>query len=140
MSLFSFVLIIHLAAVTGKLFPLFRIPRLKDVEQTKEFLKSYKKIDIMADILLWATGLAFFFVTTFEYLLQPWLITSMLIYVLIFYMMKKILLRGMNQVVESGKLYAEKELKTLRTQNICIAIFIVASLAAIGYLMVNKPF
>ncbi len=138
--MFYLVLTIHLLAVAGKLIPLFVIPRLRNVEQTQRLFQTYKKTDVFADIVLWITGLGFFFVSSFEYVLQPWLIISMLIYVVIFYITKKILVRGMNSVVESGKLYAEKELKILRTQSYCLAIFIVVSLATIGYLMVNKPF
>lgn len=138
--MFYLVLTVHLLAVAGKLVPLFVIPRLKNVEQTQKLFQTYKKTDLLADVVLWITGLGFFFVSSFEYLLQPWLIISMLIYVVIFYITKKILVRGMGSVVESGKLYAEKELKILRTQSYCLAIFILASLAAIGYLMVNKPF
>lgn len=138
--MFHIILTIHMLAVALKLVVLFMIPRIKDVEQAKRFIHTYRKIDISADVVLWSTGLGFFFVTTFEYLLQPWMLISMLIYTLIFYAMKKILMRGVQRVAESGKLYAEKEIKELRTQNVCVAIFIVASLAGIGYLMVNKPF
>lgn len=131
---------LHLLAVIGKLAILFVIPRLKSAEQAQRTLNSYKKMDIWLETLLWSTGLGFFFVSSFAYLMQLWMIVSMLLYVLAFYIVKRILLRGLQNVVDSGKVFAEKELRTLRVQNGCVAIFILCSLAGIGYLMVVKPF
>jgi Zn-dependent protease with chaperone function len=139
-NMFYTILVLHLLAVSAKLIVLLKIPRLKNAEQTKQFLQSYRKWDITADVMIWITGLSFFFVTTFAYLMQTWLLVSMFLYMLIFFVMKKVLIRGLNKVVDSGKVHAETELKTLRVQNVCIAVFMLASLAGIGYLMATKPF
>jgi hypothetical protein len=138
--LFKFVLFLHLLAVASKLVVLFLIPRLKNVEQTKRFLVKYKKIDLAADIVLWTTGLAFFFVTSFAYLMQMWMLVSMLLYMFVFYMLKRFLMRGLKEVAESQKIHAEKELKSLRFQNVCVGIFSVFLIGCIGVLMMTKPF
>jgi uncharacterized membrane protein len=138
--LFYFVLTFHLLAVTAKLAVLFLIPRLKNVEQTRRFLVMYRKLDRTADIVLWGTGLAFFFVTSFQYLMQMWLIVSMLLYMFVFYMLKRFLMRGLEEVANSRKIHAEKELKTLRFQNLCVGLFSIFLIACIAFMMMNKPF
>ncbi|MFT9846142.1 hypothetical protein [Aneurinibacillus sp. REN35] len=134
------VLTLHLLAVTAKLAVLFLIPRLKDVEQTKRFLVFYRKLDWTADIALWVTGLAFFFVTSFQYLMQMWLIVSMLLYMFVFYMLKRFLMRGLKEVANSRKVHAEKELKSLRFQNVCVGLFSLFLMGCIAFMMMNKPF
>jgi uncharacterized membrane protein SirB2 len=138
--LFYFVLSFHLLAVAAKLAVLFLIPRLKDVEQTQRFLVTYRKLDRVADIVLWGTGLAFFFVTSFQYLLQMWLLVSMLLYMFVFYMLKRFLMRGLQEVANSRKIHAEKELKTLKFQNLCVGLFSLFLMGCIAFMMVNKPF
>ncbi|MBN6185570.1 hypothetical protein JQN58_01050 [Aneurinibacillus sp. BA2021] len=138
--MFYVVLILHLLAVTAKLAVLFLIPRLKDVEQTRRFLVFYRKLDRTADIALWGTGLAFFFVTSFQYLMQMWLIVSMLLYMFVFYMLKRFLMRGLEEVANSRKIHAEKELKSLRFQNICVGLFSIFLMGCIAFMMMNKPF
>lgn len=138
--MFYVVLTLHLLAVTAKLAVLFLIPRLKDVEQTKRFLVFYRKLDLTADIALWGTGLAFFFVTSFQYLMQMWLIVSMLLYMFVFYMLKRFLMRGLKEVANSRKVHAEKELKSLRFQNVCVGLFSLFLMGCIAFMMMNKPF
>ncbi|KIV52610.1 hypothetical protein AM501_28975 [Aneurinibacillus migulanus] len=138
--MFYVVLTFHLLGVAAKLAVLFLIPRLKDVEQTRSFLVTYRKLDITADIILWGTGLAFFFVTSFQYLMQMWLLVSMLLYMFVFYMLKRFLMRGLREVADSRKVHAEKELKTLRFQNLCVGIFSIFLMGCIAFMMMNKPF
>lgn len=138
--MFYAVLTLHLLAVASKLAVLFFIPRLKDVEQVRRLYTAYRKWDIVADVLLWATGLAFFFVTSFAFLMQWWLIISMLLYTFVFYMFKRFLMRGLAEVAESRKVFAEKELKTLRFQNLCVGIFSVFLIGCIAVMMMTKPF
>ena len=138
--MFYVVLTLHLLAVASKLAILFFIPRLKDVEQVRRLHAAYRKWDIVADVLLWATGLAFFFVTSFAFLMQWWLILSMLLYTFVFYMLKRFLMRGLAEVAESRKVFAEKELKTLRFQNLCVGIFSVFLIGCIAVMMMTKPF
>ncbi|AMA73268.1 MULTISPECIES: hypothetical protein [Aneurinibacillus] len=138
--MFYVVLTFHLLAITAKLAVLFLIPRLRSVEQTRRFLATYRKLDCAADVVLWSTGIAFFFVTSFQYLMQMWLIVSMLLYMFVFYMMKRFLMRGLVEVANSRKIYAEKELKTLRFQNLCVGLFSIFLMGCIAFMMMNKPF
>ncbi|WP_047151054.1 DUF2269 family protein [Aneurinibacillus tyrosinisolvens] len=138
--MFYFVLTFHLLAVAAKLAVLFLIPGLKSVEQTKRFLGIYRKTDRYADIVLWATGLGFFFVTSFQYLMQMWMLVSMLLYMFVFYMLKRFLMRGLTEVAESKKLHAEKELKSLRFQNLCVGLFSIFIMGCIAFMMITKPF
>ncbi|BAU28004.1 hypothetical protein DFP93_10179 [Aneurinibacillus soli] len=138
--MFYAVLTLHLVAVVSKLAILFFIPRLKTVEQVRRLYTAYRKWDIVADVLLWATGLAFFFVTSFAFLLQWWLIVSMLLYTFVFYLLKRFLMRGLAEVAESRKVFADKELKSLRFQNVCVGIFSVFLIGCIGVMMMTKPF
>ncbi len=138
--MFSIVLTLHLIAVIAKLAVLFLIPRLKDVEQTRRFLATYRKFDRAADLLLWASGIAFFFVTSLAYLMQMWMLVSILLYMFVFYMIKRFLMRGLREVADSRKLYAEKELKSLRFQNVCVGLFSVFLMGCIAVMMITKPF
>lgn len=140
MTLFYIILVFHLIAVVVKLGVLFYIPRLKDVMQIKNFLGYYKKIDRWADIILWATGAGMILATSWRLLLQMWLLVSMLIYVLIFYIIKRVVMRRMQQIVESNKVFAREEIATLRFENYCVIVACVILFGAIGGLMMTKPF
>ncbi|MGZ4032797.1 MAG: hypothetical protein ACXVP2_11635, partial [Tumebacillaceae bacterium] len=122
MTLFYSILVFHLLAVIVKLGVLFYIPTLKDVMQIKNFLGIYKKIDRWADIILWASGAGMVLATSWRLLLQMWLLVSMLIYVLIFYIIKRVVLRRMEKIVASNKVFARDEIKTLRFENYCVII------------------
>jgi hypothetical protein len=55
-------------------------------------------------------------------------------------MMKRFLMRGLTEVANSRKIHAEKELKTLRFQNLCVGLFSVFLMGCIAFMMINKPF
>jgi hypothetical protein len=139
-TLFYIILVFHLIAVLIKLGVLFYIPTLKDVTQIKSFLGVYKKIDRWADIVLWASGAGMVLATSWRLLMQMWLLVSMLIYVLIFYIIKRVVLRRMEKIVASNKVFARDEIKTLRFENYCVIIASVILFGAIGTLMMTKPF
>ena len=125
--------------VVVKLGVLFYIPAIKNVAQLQKFLGYYKKIDRWADVSLWITGGAMFFVTSIEYLLEFWMLLSMLLYTLIFYIIKRVIVGRMTKILDSNKLYARDEFKTLRTENYCVIVVSVGLFVAIGALMVTKP-
>lgn len=138
--LFYLILSFHLFAVTVKLGLLFLIPRLQNVTQVQSFLFKYKKWDSAANWLLWLTGAAMVFTTSLEYLLQMWLLVSMLLYMLVFWIVKKVVMRGLQQVATSKKVHAHEELKKLRFENLCVIVTVFGLLAAIGTIMMTKPF
>ncbi|KEO84568.1 hypothetical protein [Tumebacillus flagellatus] len=140
MTLFTIILVFHLLAVVVKLGVLFYIPRLKTVEQVQSFLAPYKKIDRAADITLWVSAVAMILTAGWQILLQLWLLVSMLIYALIFIIVKKVILGRMNSIVETNKVFAREEMSKLRFENACVIITAVGLFGAIGYLMANKPF
>lgn len=139
MFLFYLILGFHLAAVFVKLAVLFYIPRLKDVESIRKFLGTYKKIDRFADYFLWATGIGMILVTSIEMLLQVWLLVSMFLYMLIFMIVKRVIVRRMEKILASNKLYARDEIKTLRFENWCVIVSAIILLGAIGTMMMTKP-
>jgi hypothetical protein len=138
-TLFYILLVFHLAAVVVKLGVLFYIPRLKDVTQVKRFFATYKKVDFWANILLWATGLGLVLSTSLKMLTQLWLLSSMLIYMLIFYIIKRVIFRRMQSIIDSNKIYARDEIRTLRVENWCVIVVSVGLFLAIGGLMMTKP-
>ncbi|MBL0386054.1 hypothetical protein JJB07_05250 [Tumebacillus sp. ITR2] len=140
MTLFYIILVFHLLAVLVKLGVLFYIPTLKTVEQVQKFLSPYKKIDRAADITLWVSAVAMIWAAGWQILLQMWLLVSMLIYALIFLIVKKVILGRMNSIVATNKVFARDEMSKLRFENACVIITAVALFGAIGYLMANKPF
>ncbi|MGB8956671.1 MAG: hypothetical protein WCC10_14945 [Tumebacillaceae bacterium] len=140
MSSFALILALHLIAVVIKIGVLFYIPFLKNVEMIRKFLGLYKKIDRYADWSLWLTGASMFLVTSWEYLLQMWMLVSMLLYTLIFYVIKRVIVGRMNKIIESNKVFARDEIKTLKVENYCVIVVSIGLLGAIGALMVNKPF
>ncbi|HEU4965234.1 MAG TPA: hypothetical protein VFV52_15505 [Bacilli bacterium] len=139
MTLFYTILVLHLIAVFTKLAVLFYIPRLKDVEAIRNFLGTYKKIDRYADTFLWATGIGMVLATSIQLLLQVWLLVSMFLYLLIFVIVKRVVVRRMEQILASNKVYAREEIKRLRFENYCVIVAAVLLLGAIGSLMMTKP-
>lgn len=140
MSAYTTVLWLHMAGVFVKLGLLFYIPFLKDnVEKLKSFVVRYKQIDRYASWSLWITGFGFFFVTSWEFLMEFWLQVSMLLYVLIFYIIKRVILGRMRKIIDSNKVFAREEFKTLRTENYCVIVVSIGLFVAIGALMVVKP-
>ncbi|GIM45079.1 hypothetical protein DNHGIG_06280 [Collibacillus ludicampi] len=137
--IFYVMLALHGIAVLVKLGLLLYIPFLKNVTQVQSFLEKYRKIDRAADLFLWGTGAGMLFVTSWSLLLQTWLWLSILLYVLVFLLIKKVLIRRLQEIAASKKIYARDEIKTLRTENLCVGLVIVALLASIGTLMVTKP-
>lgn len=137
---FYLILGFHLFAVTIKLGLLFLIPRLQDVAQVQAFLGKYTKWDSIANWLLWLTGGAMVLTTSLEYLLQLWLLVSMLLYMIVFWIVKRVVLRSLQQVAASKKVHAHEEMKRLRFENLCVTFTVFGLLAAIGTLMMTKPF
>ncbi|MDI3257995.1 MAG: hypothetical protein QJR01_09785 [Kyrpidia sp.] len=140
MTAFYILLVFHLAAVAVKLAVLLYVPRLKEVEQIRAFLSTYRRLDWTTDWVLWLTGAGFFLVTSWRYLLQLWLLVSMLIYLLIFLLIKKVVVRGMKRIAATKKLHAYEEVSKLRFENVCTAVAVVGLLGIIAYLMITKPF
>jgi hypothetical protein len=140
MTLFYIILGLHLCAVIVKLGVLFYIPTLKNVEQVENFIGPYKKIDRVANYTLWGTGAGMVLATSWELLLQMWLLVSMLIYTLIFVIIKKVVLSRMESIVGSNKVFAREEMSKLRFENFCVIVTAVGLFGVIGYLMANKPF
>lgn len=140
MTLFYIILGLHIVAVIVKLGVLFYIPFLKDVASVQSFLVTYKKIDRAADYSLWVTGAGMVLATSIELLFQMWLLVSMALYTLIFWIIKLVIIRRMNSIIESKKVYARDEISTLRTENYCVIVVSLALFGAIGFMMSNKPF
>ncbi|ARU59881.1 hypothetical protein CBW65_01515 [Tumebacillus avium] len=140
MTWFYMILGIHLLAVVIKLGVLFYIPALKDVAQIQAFLGKYKMIDRYANYSLWATGLGMVAVTSLELLFQMWLLVSMLLYTLIFYIIKRVVMGRMEKIIASNKVYARDEIRTLKVENYCVIVVSVGLFLAIGGLMMTKPF
>ncbi|WP_018133161.1 hypothetical protein [Effusibacillus pohliae] len=136
---FYLVLALHLAAVACKLGLLFMIPRLKNVAQVQSFLAKYKKFDSAANWTLWLTGGAML-LTNIRLLFQMWLLVSMLIYMAVFWIIKRVALRGMEEVAASKKIHAHEELRKLRIENLCATVVVFILLMSIGTLMMTKPF
>ncbi|BCJ86787.1 hypothetical protein [Effusibacillus dendaii] len=137
---FYIILAIHLSAVAFKLALLFRIPRLKNKSAVQAFLVTYKKWDAYANWSLWITGAAMVFTTSLKMLLQPWLQISILIYVLIFWLIKIFVVKSMEEVAASKKVSAIEEMRLLRFQNLCVGITVFVLLMSIGTMMMTKPF
>ncbi|PWK13343.1 hypothetical protein [Tumebacillus permanentifrigoris] len=140
MILFYVILGLHLCAVVVKLGVLFYIPRLKSVENVQNFIGWYKKVDRAANYTLWGTGAGMVLATSWKMLFQMWLLVSMLIYTLIFVIIKKVVLSRMESIVETNKVYAHEEMSKLRFENFCVIVTALGLFGAIGYLMANKPF
>jgi hypothetical protein len=138
--LFYPVLGMHLVTVFYKLAILFRIPKLENVPQIKEFLSRFKKRERITDYVLWASGASLFLVTSIKLLLSMWMLVSMLLYTLIFLLIKFVIIRRLELIVKTKKVSAPDEIKTLRFENTCVTFLIVAILGGIGYLMMSKPF
>lgn len=138
--LFYPVLSMHLVTVFYKLAVLFRIPKLADVPQIKDFLTRFKKKERLTDYVLWATGAGLFLVTSIKLLLSMWMLVSMLLYTLIFLLIKFVIIRRLELIVKTKKVKAPDEIRTLRFENTCVSVLIVALLGGIGYLMMTKPF
>ncbi|MFD2169603.1 hypothetical protein [Tumebacillus lipolyticus] len=140
MTWFYLILGFHLLAVVTKLGVLFYIPRLKDVAQIQSFLGKYKAIDRYANYSLWATGLGMVLVTSIQLLFQMWLLVSMLLYTLIFYIIKRVVMRRMESIIATNKVYAHEEIRTLKVENYCVIVVSLGLFLAIGGLMMTKPF
>ncbi|GAX88944.1 hypothetical protein [Effusibacillus lacus] len=138
-AVFYVTLALHLLAVAFKLLLLFMIPRLKNVAQVQDFLVKYKKMDSAANRTLWLTGGAMI-LANYRLLFQMWLLVSMLIYMVIFWIIKQVALKGMEEVAASKKIHAREELRKLRISNWCAIIIVFILLMSIGTLMMTKPF
>jgi hypothetical protein len=136
---FLIILAVHVATVAVKLAVLFYIPRLKDVAQIQQFLGKYKKMDRWTDYSLWVTGILLFATTSWRLLLQRWLLLSMLIYSLVFVLIKVVLIRRLEWISSSRKIYAKAEIGKLQFENWCVGIVIVFLMLSIGALMMTKP-
>lgn len=138
--LFYGLLTIHLFAVTVKLAVLFRTPFLQDKDGVVAFLSTYKKVDRTSDLTLWITAVGMILTTSIQYLLQMWLLVSMLLYTIIFWLIKRVVVRRMTDIATSKKIYAHEEMKKLRFENWCVAFTTLGLLMGIGSLMMTKPF
>lgn len=137
--LFYLTLTLHLLAVFAKLGLLFVIPGLKNVAQVQTFLGKYKKFDAAANWTLWVTG-GLLVVANFRLLFQMWLLVSMLIYMVVFWVIKRVALQGMQEIAASNKIHAHEELRKLRFSNWCAIVVVFVLLMSIGTLMMTKPF
>ncbi|MCI0183247.1 MAG: DUF2269 family protein [Acidibacillus sp.] len=137
--LFYSILSVHLLAVLAKISVFFTIPRLKDVESVQSFFRRYQVTDRIANYTMWITGALLLVVTSWKLLLQMWLLVSMLLYILVFLLIRGIVFRRLRIIADSQKLYARDELKLLRVESYCVMGAALGLLGGIGYLMVHKP-
>lgn len=137
--LFIPILTVHLAAVAGKLSIFVAVARVRDVPGVQRFFALYKKIDRLANWTMWITGALLLVVTSWRYLLQVWLLASMLLYVLLFVIIRAVLFRRLRLIADSKKVFARDEIKQLHFESWCVLTTAVALLGGIGYLMVHKP-
>ncbi len=137
--LFYPILVVHLLAVIAKISVFFTIPKLRDVQSVQAFFRRYQRVDRMANYTMWMTGVLLILVTSWRLLLQMWLLVSMLLYILVFLLIRGILFRRLRIIADSKKLFARDELKLLRTESYCVLVAAVALLGGIGYLMIHKP-
>lgn len=139
MTLFYAILPFHLAAVLAKLSVFAYVPRLRDAEAVKAFFARYKRWDRIANWAMWITGALLIAVTSWRFLLQAWLLVSMLLYILLFVIIRAIMFRRLRLIAESRKVFAREELQVLRTESWCVAIVAIGLLGGIGFLMATKP-
>ncbi|ASS74362.1 hypothetical protein CIG75_04770 [Tumebacillus algifaecis] len=140
MTWFYVILGFHLLAVVIKLGVLFYIPALKNVAQIQSFHSKYKMIDRYANYSLWASGFGMVLVTSIQMLFQMWLLVSMLLYTLIFYIIKRVVMGRMEKIIATNKVHAHEEIRTLKVENYCVIIVSIGLFLAIGGLMMTKPF
>lgn len=133
------LIIIHVSAVLAKLSVFFAIPRLRTVEQVKLFLKKYRPFERSADWILWLTGAGLVYFASWQMMKQAWMIASIILYIIVFVLIRFALTKEMEKISDSKKLLAEAELKKLRVSNWCIGIIAVVFLGIIAYLMMTKP-
>lgn len=139
MLAFPAILTVHLLAVLAKLSLFPFIPRLRDVARVRTFYERYRRVDRIANWTMWITGALLLTVTSWSLLLQPWLLISMLLYILVFVAIRYVLVRRLALIAKSQKVLALDELKLFRTESACVIVLALALLGAIGYLMVHKP-
>jgi Predicted integral membrane protein (DUF2269) len=131
--------LIHVTAVFAKLGMFFIIPRLHTVEQVRRFLERYRPYERVVDIILWVTGLLLCYFAKWQMMRQTWMIVSLLLYLLVFVLIRVVLTRSLMQISESKKLLAKEELSKLRISNWCVALIAVGLLGIISYLMTVRP-
>lgn len=131
--------IIHVVAVFAKLGMFFVVPRLRTVEQVRYFLQKYRPYERVVDIVLWITGLLLCYFAKWQMMRQTWMIVSLILYLLVFVLIRVVLTRELVNISESKKLLATTELAKLRTSNWCVAVIAVALLGIISYLMTTRP-
>ncbi|GMA49599.1 hypothetical protein GCM10025857_09560 [Alicyclobacillus contaminans] len=133
------LLIVHIGAVLTKLSVFFVVPRLDSVERVRSFIRRFRPVERTSDALLWITGAGLIAFTSWRMLLQPWMLASIALYIVVFLAVRFALTKELEQIAASKKLYARDELKKLRTNNWCVGILAVVLLGIIAYLMMTKP-
>lgn len=138
-AIFVPLIILHVTAVLAKLSVFFAIPRLRSVEQVTAFLRRYRPLERAADWILWLTGAALLYFTSWKMLRQTWMLASIFLYLLVFLLIRFALTKELHNIAASKKVLATAELAKLRVSNWCVGIIAIAFLGIIAYLMMTKP-
>jgi len=132
-------ILIHITAVLSKLRIFIAVPKLKSVQEVQSFMSKYKPYERIADWILWLSGIGLLYFAGWKMLIQPWMLISIGLYLIVFIAIRFALINELNKVGTSQKVYANDELKRLRTNNWCVGILAIAFLGIIAYLMMTKP-
>lgn len=133
------LIVVHVCAVVSKLSVFFVIPRLTSVQAVQGFLRKFRPYERGADWILWLTGAGLLYFASWQMLRQTWMIVSILLYLLVFVMIRYALMKELVKISNSKKLLATEELRKLRVNNWCVGIIAVILLGVIASLMMAKP-
>lgn len=134
----TIIIIIHILAVLCKLAIFVLVPRVDSVVSAQTLMARYRPFERSFDWVLWITG-ALLLVFARVLLTQPWMLISIVLYTLVFILIRTAVWGALKKVAGSNKVYARDEIKRMRTNNWCVALVVVGLLAVIAYLMMTKP-
>lgn len=136
---FFALIIVHVSAVLVKISLFFAIPRLRSVDDVRTFLSRWRPVQRGADWVVWLTGAGLIALTNWHLLTQTWMLVSIVLYLLVFVLIRFVLMRELDQISASRKRIAEDEIRHLRTSNWCVGLVAIGLLGVIGYLMMTRP-
>lgn len=82
------LIVVHVCAVIAKLRIFFVIPRLSTVAEVTRFLQRYRPFERTVDWILWITGAGLLYFASWQMLRQTWMIVSLVLYLLVFVMVR----------------------------------------------------
>ncbi len=132
------LIIIHILAVISKLAIFVLVPRVDSVASAQALMARYRPFERGFDWVLWITG-ALLLVFARVLLTKPWMLISIVLYTLVFVLIRTAVWGSLRKVADSNKIYAREEIKRMRTNNWCVALVTIGLLAVIAYLMMTKP-